>query len=218
MDVSIPINQPENKPKNWNKIIISLKSPKNIITLIVMLIICITGAALVLILLDWIKLGDTKKAFWVEIFSQILNGIFTALSLLSFHTRIIPFIIILQLLFKSKNNDYIKKQKSIKKYANWYNEQYDSLSFLLLVYVMWILNILSQASLTTLMWGFSSYDKNGIIVFSMITPKPRSIMLVFISLGIALSSSMFASGLIGYKLYKKNQLQKLKNSESSINI
>ncbi|CAB4373189.1 unnamed protein product [Rhizophagus irregularis] len=172
MDVSIPINQPENKPKNWNKIIISLKSPKNIITLIVMLIICITGAALVLILLDWIKLGDTKKAFWVEIFSQILNGIFTALSLLSFHT----------------------------------------------LYVMWILNILSQASLTTLMWGFSSYDKNGIIVFSMITPKPRSIMLVFISLGIALSSSMFASGLIGYKLYKKNQLQKLKNSESSINI
>lgn len=79
MDVSIPVNQTENQTKNhhtqnslinWNKMIISLKSPKNIITLIVMLIICISGAALVLILFDWIKLGITKKAFWVEIFSQ----------------------------------------------------------------------------------------------------------------------------------------------------
>lgn len=51
----------------------------------------------------------------------------------------------------------------------------------------------------------------------MITPKPRPNMLVFISLGIAISSSMFASCSIGYKLYKKNQLQKLEKSESSIN-
>jgi hypothetical protein len=76
MDVSIPVNQAENHLNtknsliNWDKIIISLKSPKNIITIIVMLIICISGAALVLVLFDWIKLGITKKAFWVEIFSQ----------------------------------------------------------------------------------------------------------------------------------------------------
>jgi hypothetical protein len=50
----------------------------------------------------------------------------------------------------------------------------------------------------------------------MITPKPRSTMLVFISLGIAISSSILASCFIGYKLYKKNQLQNLKN-QTSIN-
>ncbi|GBB98158.1 hypothetical protein RclHR1_03150021 [Rhizophagus clarus] len=228
-DVSIPVNKAENKTQNslinLDKIIISLKSPKNIITLIVVFIICTSGAALVLISFDWIKVGVTKKAFWIEIFSQILNGMFTTLSLLSFHTRVIPFIAILYLLlFKSKDNEdftktteYIKKQNIIKKYANWYNEQYDSLSFLLLVYVMWILNILSQASLTTLMWGFSTYDKNGIIALPMLTPNPRPNMLVLISLVIAISSSIFASCFIKYKLYKRNKLQKHGKSEPSIN-
>jgi len=74
------------------------------------------------------------------------------------------------------------------------------------------LNIFCQACLTTLMWDFSAYDKNGIIVFQMITPKRRPNMFVYIALVIAISSSMIASGLIGYKFYKKRQLQKLESS------
>ncbi|RIA82784.1 hypothetical protein C1645_787616, partial [Glomus cerebriforme] len=221
-DVSIPINQTENfRTQNSLTKYKILKNPKQLITLIVMLIICLCGAALVLILFDWIKLGsEKKKAFWIEIFSQILNGIFTVLTLINFRARVIPFVIAIQLLvFKGINNEndknneifsptayYIKKQKLIKKYTNWYDERYVSLSYLLLVHSFWILNILSQASLTTLMWGFSSYDKNGDIVFSMITSKRRSVTLIYLSLSIAISSSIIAGSFIGYKLYKfKNQ-------------
>uniref|UniRef100_A0A1D1YDR9 NAD(P)H-quinone oxidoreductase subunit 2, chloroplastic n=1 Tax=Anthurium amnicola TaxID=1678845 RepID=A0A1D1YDR9_9ARAE len=188
-----------------------LSGIKMMFTAIVFICALITLSALISITNHLIKVeNDTRQAYLVELLTQILNGFFMLLSLTVAHTRIIPFITVIQLISKGKDQDstyFIKKQKLIQKYASWYDDRCVSLSYLLFLYSLWIINLILQASITAILVSFSTY-KDGVVVLPMITLKPRPTKLMGGLVILTIGSSVLIGLLSGYKMYQARKIRK----------
>ncbi|CAG8433677.1 11260_t:CDS:2 [Ambispora gerdemannii] len=218
-DEQLPPMTPEEITASLKEDVIeALKSPIGVAVVIISVIVVVVGAALILMELNVVTMrSETQHAFWIEILSQVLNAIFTLLTLVTFHSRLIPLKQALQLQYNIDNdNDEIRTERLriIKKYAGWYDPEKDSMRLLIWVLGLINLNTVAQAVITCFLWGFAAYDGYDRIVFRTISSmrRPNSVLYCFVA--VAISTSIITGLLILSKKKYQQQIMKLSAKKS----
>ncbi|CAG8741519.1 14337_t:CDS:2 [Acaulospora morrowiae] len=188
-------------------IIKSFKNPRTLAIAFLVLVVVVVGATLLLMLFDWVKLrNEAETALVIEICSQILNGIFTFLTLVTLHARIIPFALAVRSFIK-KDTEVLATPTtvdSLKKYVGWFDPEQDS--FILLLWILFIMNLntIAQGLIAYLMWNFSAYDNDGVLVIKMITLAKRPNLALYSLASIAISSTVFVVIMIGWIVFSRD--------------
>ncbi|CAG8459088.1 12989_t:CDS:2 [Ambispora leptoticha] len=201
-------------------VIEALKNPIVIAIVILAVIVIVVGGALILMELNLLTLSnEVQHAFWIEVLSQVLNAIFTLLTIVTVHSRLIPFRQALQLQYNiDGDNEEIKTERLriIKKYVGWYDPEKDSMQLLLWVLGLINLNTVAQAVITCFLWGFSAYDGYGHIVFRTISSmhRPNSVLYCFVA--VAILTSIVSGILILSRVTKHRQHPSPQHNHNSI--
>ncbi|KAG9290127.1 hypothetical protein G9A89_010433 [Geosiphon pyriformis] len=194
------------------EVVQAFKSPIVIIVTVIVLIFAVVGLSLLVMLLGGVRFeNEAKRAMWIELLSQIINGISTSLAIFTVRQRLIPLRYTIKLLreIKSTSGAICDEELSsehvenIKKYAGWYDHKTDPLTILICVLILITLNAFVQLVIACFMWGFSQYDSDDQLVFKMISTHHRPMKILYCFVAIAVTTSVVSGFLIISRVTKR---------------